>query len=218
MSEKQKLLIVEDDPQISQQLKWALADEYNVHFADNAPTAMKMVRDLKPEVITLDLGLPPRPDEATVGMDILLQIMAFDPNTKVIVVTGNEDRENALKAISRGAWDYYHKPINIDELKQILARAFHVRALERESLELQKELEGTARFDELIGSSDEMMEIYAKIRKVAASDVSVLITGESGTGKELIARSIHNQSSRKKNNFVAINCGAIHGNKVVFLT
>ena len=209
MSKKQKLLIVEDDAQIQRQLKWALADEYKVHLADNAPTAMKMVRDLKPEVITLDLGLPPRPDEATVGMDILLQIMAFEPNTKVIVVTGNEDRENGLKAISRGAWDYYHKPINIDELKLILARAFHVRALERENLEQQEGLEGAARFDELIGSSAEMNEIYAKIRKVAASEVSVLITGESGTGKELIARSIHNQSARRQKPFVAINCGAI---------
>ena len=169
MSKKQKLLIVEDDAQIQRQLKWALADEYKVHLADNAPTAMKMVRDLKPEVITLDLGLPPRPDEATVGMDILLQIMAFEPNTKVIVITGNEDRENGLKAISRGAWDYYHKPINIDELKLILARAFHVRALERENLEQQEGLEGAARFDELIGSSAEMNEIYAKIRKVNMS-------------------------------------------------
>ena len=178
MSKKQKLLIVEDDAQIQRQLKWALADDYKVHLADNAPTAMKMVRDLKPEVITLDLGLPPKPDEATVGMEILLQIMAFEPNTKVIVVTGNEDRENGLKAITRGAWDYYHKPINLDELKLILGRAFHVRALERESLERQKDLEGAARFDELIGTSGEMNEIYGKIRKVAASEVSVLITGE----------------------------------------
>jgi len=183
MSKKQKLLIVEDDTQIQRQLKWALAGEYKVSLADNASTAMKIMRKIRPEVVTLDLGLPPKPDEATVGMDILLQIMAFDPNTKVIVVTGNEDRENGLKAISRGAWDYYHKPINVDELKLILARAFHVRALERESLEQQKDLEGAASFDELIGSSAEMNEIYAKIRKVATSDVSVLITGESGTGK-----------------------------------
>jgi two-component system, NtrC family, response regulator len=209
MSKKQRLLIVEDDAQIQRQLKWALADEYKVHLVNNASAAMKMVRDLKPEVITLDLGLPPKPDDATVGMDILLQIMAFDPNTKFIVVTGNEDRENGLQAISRGAWDYYHKPINIDELKLILARAFHVRALERESLEQQKDLEGAARFDELIGSSAEINEIYAKIRKVAVSDVSVLITGESGTGKELIARSIHHQSARRNKPFVAINCGAI---------
>ena len=116
MSRKINLLIVEDDAQISRQLKWALAEEYKLYFADNASATMKIVRDTKPEVVTLDLGLPPKPNEATVGLDILLQILQFDPSTKVIVLTGNDDKENAVRAISRGAWDYYHKPINIDEL------------------------------------------------------------------------------------------------------
>lgn len=209
MSRKKKLLVVEDDAHISKQLKWAFADEYKVHLADNVSAAMKIMRETKPEVVTLDLGLPPKPDEATVGMELLWKILEFDSSTKVIVVTGNGDSENAIKAIGRGAWDYFHKPINTDVLKVILKRAFHVRTLERENLRQQKKLESRAKFDELIGTSKEMNEIYAKIRKVATSDVSVMISGESGTGKELIARSIHNQSGRRNKTFVAINCGAI---------
>ena len=209
MSKKKNLLIVEDDAQIARQLKWALEDTYSVDLADNASAALKIMKDKKPEVVTLDLGLPPKPDEAKVGMDLLWKILEIDSGTKVIVVTGNGDSENAVKAIGRGAWDYYHKPIKTDVLKVMLNRAFHVRTLERENLKQQEKLEGRGKFDELIGGSEEMNEIYAKIRKVASSDVSVLITGESGTGKELIARSIHNQSARRKKPFIAINCGAI---------
>jgi len=209
MSSKEKLLVVEDDRQISRQLKWALADDYDVHLADDDWSAMEVMRKTKPGVVTLDLGLPPRPDEAEVGMDLIPKILELDSTTKIIVVTGSEDIENGSRAISRGAWDYYKKPINIDEFKIILGRAFHINELEKESLLRQKDLIGPGESDELLGNSPEMNEIYAKIRKVAASEVSVLITGESGTGKELIAKSIHNQSGRRKKPFVAINCGAI---------
>ena len=121
-------------------------------------------------MITLDLGLPPKPHESVVGMGLLGKILQIEPGTKVVVVTGNNDRENAMHAISRGAWDYYHKPIDVDELKIILSRAFHVNTLERESREHQKKLEDSARLDELIGSSPEMNKIFAVIRKVADSD------------------------------------------------
>ncbi|MEJ2430622.1 MAG: PEP-CTERM-box response regulator transcription factor [Deltaproteobacteria bacterium] len=209
MSSKEELLIVEDDEQIARQLKWALAEDYNLHLAQDGQAALKIVQSKKPAVVTLDLGLPPKPDEATVGMEILGKILECEPNTKIIVVTGNGLKENSLRAINRGAWDYYAKPIEIEELKVILSRAFHVSRLEKENLELQQEMETKARFDELIGSSPQMNEIFGKIRKVATSDVSVLVAGESGTGKELIARAIHNQSARKRKPFVAINCGAI---------
>jgi two-component system NtrC family response regulator len=209
MSAKEKLLIVEDDAQISSQLKWALADDYDVHLANDESSALRILRIKKPAVVTLDLGLPPRPDEAAVGLELLGKILELQPNTKIVVVTGNGERENALRATNQGAWDYYSKPINIDELKIILSRAFHVSTLERENTDLHKELEGKQRFDEMIGSSAVMNEIFADIRKVARSDVSILVIGESGTGKELIARAIHNKSDRREEPFVAINCGAI---------
>jgi two-component system NtrC family response regulator len=209
MSVKEEILVVEDDPEISRQLKWALADEYEIHLAQDEPSALKILNSKKPAVITLDLGLPPKPHEPLIGMELLRKILQLEPGTKVVVVTGNDDRENAIKAISQGAWDFYHKPIKIDELKVILSRAFHVNTLERENLELQKGIEEKGRLDELIGSSPEMNEIFATIRKVAGFDLSVLIFGESGTGKELIARSIHSQSARRDKPFIAINCGAI---------
>ena len=212
MNGRPKLLIVEDDVQIARQLKWALADQYDIHLAKDASSALKKVAVKKPEVVTLDLGLPPRPQEAVVGMKLLGQILQGESHTKIVVVTGNGDRENALKAITKGAWDYYHKPINIDELKIILDRAFHVSSLERENLQHQKESESEAGFEGLIGSSPEMRDVYSKISKVAASDVSVLVVGESGTGKELIARAIHNQGTRRKRPCIAINCGAIPEN------
>jgi two-component system NtrC family response regulator len=170
---------------------------------------LKILEKKNPEVVTLDLGLPPRPHDPVVGMELLGKILQMEPSAKVVVVTGDNDRENAMRAISQGAWDYYHKPIKIDELKVILRRAFHVYALEKENQESQKEHEEKGKLDDLIGTSPEMNEIFAKILKVASSNVSVLVVGESGTGKELIARSIHNQSDRRENPFVAINCGAI---------
>jgi two-component system NtrC family response regulator len=209
MNIKRRLLVVEDDPQISRQLKWALADEYEVFLAEDAASALDILKGKNPPVLTLDLGLPPSPHEVTAGMELLGKVLQLQPLCKVVVVTGDNDRKNAMGAISQGAWDYYHKPIEIDELKGILRRAFHVSTLEKERMELQKELVEEARLDELIGTSPEIKEMFAKIRKVASTDVSVLIVGESGTGKELIAGSIHNQSHRRENPFVAINCGAI---------
>jgi two-component system NtrC family response regulator len=209
MSKKGKLLIVEDDAEISRQLKWALSDEHELHMAQDAPSAMKILQTKKPAVVTLDLGLPPRPHESVVGMELLEKILQIEPSAKVVVVTGDNDQENAMRAISRGAWDYYHKPIKIEELKGILTRAFHVYSLEKESRESQEEHEGKGRLDDLVGTSPEMNAIFAKILKVAPSNVSVLVVGESGTGKELIARSIHNQSDRREEPFIPINCGAI---------
>ena len=212
MEGKQSLLVIEDDSQLARQLKWALADEYDVHLAEDPSSAMRMVMAKKPAVITLDLGLPPKRKEAVIGMKLLGQIIEYEPYTKVIVVTGNEDRESALQAISRGAWDYYHKPIDIEQLKVILSRAYHVSNLERESHSPQKGREAECKFEDLIGNSSKIKEVFAKIRKVSKSDVSVMIVGESGTGKELIAQAIHNQSDRRVKPFVAINCGAIPEN------
>jgi len=209
MGDKEKLLVVEDDPEISRQLKWALADEYDIHLAQDQRSALEVQKRIKPQVVTLDLGLPPQPQGSQVGMDLLGKILQMEPSSKVVVVTGNDERENALRAISHGAWDYYQKPINIEELKLILKRAFHVSALEKENLARETELAEKGGLDDLIGNSPEINKVFGKIRKVASADVSVLILGESGTGKELIAKSIHIQSHRREKPFVAINCSAI---------
>jgi len=212
MSQKGQLLIVEDDAQIARQLKWALANEYDIQVAGDPPSALKVVMAKKPPVVTLDLGLPPMPNQVLAGMKLLGQIIQHEPHTKVIVITGNDDHESALQAISQGAWDYYHKPIDIEQLKVILSRASYVSYLERENLDRQKGWETDGKFEDLIGNSSKIRKVFAKVHKVSRSDVSVMIQGESGTGKELIARAIHNRSDRREKAFVAINCGAIPEN------
>lgn len=209
---KPRLLIVEDDLGISDQLKWGLLNEYEVFTAPDPDTAIECFQKVMPSLITMDLGLPPKPDDGVIGLQLLEKILKLDPFTKVIVITGNTERENALKAVQLGAYDFYYKPIEIDEIKIILKRAYHIQSLEKENIELQKRLRGETRFENLIGQSPNMQEIFITIRKVAQSNIPVLIIGESGTGKELVSKAIHSQSDRKKRPFVAINCGAIPEN------
>jgi len=209
--EKQKLLVVEDEEGIRTQMKWALIEHHDVFLATDGEKAMEIMESEHPPLVTLDLGLPPHPEDTSEGLKLLAQILRYDPSTKVIVVTGNPDRKAALEAISLGAHDFFTKPIEIDELKAILKRAYYVYTLEAEYRALQGKLQQRS-FGEIIGSSVEMEEIFTTIRKVATTEVPVLITGESGTGKELIARAIHNAGIRQKKPFVAINCGAIPEN------
>lgn len=203
-----KLLIVEDDESIRTQMKWALANDYEILLAGDGGKALQIIESKRPAVVTLDLGLPPSPEGTCEGLRLLGQILKFDSTTKIIVVTGNPDRAAALQAISDGAHDFFTKPVNIDELKAILKRAYYVHSLEAESRFLQKELEKQTA-GEMLGTSDKMQAVFTTIRKVASSDVPVLIIGESGTGKELIAQAIHRQSIRKEKPLIPINCGAI---------
>ena len=209
---KPHLLIVDDDPSISDQLKWGLLKDYDIYTADNPETALAFFQKKKPPLVTLDLGLPPKPDSGEIGLQLLEKILKYEPLTKIIVITGNTEKENALKAVRIGAYDFYYKPIEIDVLKTILNRAFHIRSLEKENIELQQRLGDEIRFENLIGQSSGMQDIFSTIRKVANYKAPVLIIGESGTGKEVISRSIHSQSDRRENPFVAINCGAIPEN------
>jgi two-component system NtrC family response regulator len=202
------LLLVEDDAEIREQLKWALASEYTVLEAADRPTAVMLLQSEHPLLVTLDLGLPPNPDDATEGLAALEEFLAADRLTKVIVMTGNSDRANALKAIDLGAYDYLVKPVQLEVLKVVLQRASYLARLERENRGLQEQVTAAASGD-IIGVSAPMQRTFDMIRRVAASEVPVLITGESGVGKELVARSIHLQSSRRAGPFVAINCGAI---------
>jgi two-component system NtrC family response regulator len=205
--EKRKLLIVEDDQGLQRQLKWCF-DEYEVLMAATRADALALVRRFEPAVVLQDLGLPPDAEGVTEGMKTLREILTLVPQTKVIVVTGNADRDNAVRAVSLGAYDFYQKPVDTDVLKLIVGRAFHIHALEEQNRQL-REAQLTSPMEGLIATDDAMLRVCRMIEKVSPTDASVLILGESGTGKELVARAVHAQSGRKGARFVAINCAAI---------
>jgi len=207
-NQKLKLLIVEDDEDVRAQMKWAMARDYEILTAGSRAEAMAAVRSHQPPVVILDLGLPPHPASTEEGFATLAEAVAVDPHVKVVIVTGRAEKEHALKAIAQGAYDILYKPVQLDELGTILKRAYHVSALEREHAEMQQRL-GEEAFEGMLGTSPRMQNVFATVRKVANSDVPVLITGESGTGKELIALAIHRLGRRRSGPFVVINCGAI---------
>ena len=208
MNTQPTLLLVDDDAEIRDQMKWALASEYQVLEASDRPSALAHIRHAMPQLVLLDLGLPPDTDGASEGLAILRETIQLSPRAKVIVVTGNSDRAKAIAAIESGAYDFIEKPVQLDVLKIILQRAAYLSNLEQENRALQQQA-GQNDFEGLMGTSDQMQDVFRMIRRVGPSDVPVLITGESGTGKELVARAIHRQSARKGQAFVAINCGAI---------
>ena len=210
---KPNLLIVDDDEDIRSQMKWALAQDYEVGLAGDRPSALAAFNSSRPEVVLLDLGLPPSPGEITEGMAILAEVLRSAPQTKIIIVSGQADNSNALRAVAEGAYDFFSKPVEMEELKVILKRAFYLARLEREHRELQASLPESS-FQGMLGSSSQMQQVFTAIRKVAATEVPVLILGESGTGKERAANAIHNLSKRKDGPFVAINCGAIPENLI----
>jgi two-component system, NtrC family, response regulator len=201
------LLIVDDDPGLLRQLRWAFSD-HKVYLASTRQEATDLVgRDPVPVAI-VDLGLPPDPDGASEGLAILAEILAIAPATKVIIATGNETREHALRAIALGAYDFYQKPIDIDVLQLIVARAERIFDLEAENRRLL-EAAAASPIDGIIGSSPEMLRVLRNIEKMAPTNVAVLLRGESGTGKELLARAVHKLSARAREPFVPINCAAI---------
>ncbi len=209
--DKPKILIVEDDEEIRMQMKWALTHAYEVYVAEERQRALEVFKAEHPAVVTLDLGLPPHPREVEEGFHALGDILQEDASAKVIVITGRDEREHALRAIGQGAYDFLRKPVQLDELEVIIHRALHVYQLEHEHRALQQHLRADV-FEGMLGSSSQMQDVFTTIHKVATTDAPVLIVGESGTGKELVARAIHRQSGRGEGPFVAINCGAIPEN------
>ena len=201
------LLVVEDNPALQKQLKWAF-NGYEVHIADSRESAVEQLQRYRPHVVTLDLGLPPDTANASEGLAALEQMLNIAPFTKVIVVTGNDAREVALKAVALGAYDFYQKPVDPDVLSLMVDRASSLYDLEAENRRMLAERSGNA-LDGIIYTSAEMQEACRMIEKVAPTDVTTLITGESGTGKELFARALHGLSSRRDGPFVAVNCAAI---------
>jgi two-component system NtrC family response regulator len=205
-----KLLVVEDDPGLQDQLRWCF-DNYEVIVAGDRTTAVEQVRRHRPPVVTLDLGLPPDANGISEGLATLEEIVAQNPESKVIVVTGQNDRENAVRAVGAGAYDFYHKPIDAEILGLIVNRAYRLRELEMENTSLMQQkvdhpVEG------VVACSPEMVSVCRTVEKVAPSDANILLLGDSGTGKELCARSLHDLSPRAKGRFIAINCAAIPEN------
>ncbi len=207
-----KLLIVEDDAGLQAQFKWAWPD-FDVTVVGDRAAAIAALRAEEPDVVTLDLGLPPDPDGVTEGFAVLDEIMALKPATKVIVASGHGARESALQAIAKGAYDFYHKPVDIEALGLIVRRALHVQRIENENRSLSARAgEDNRVLGGMITAAPEMLKVARTIERVANANVSVMLLGASGTGKELLARGLHESSNRRDGPFVAINCTAIPEN------
>jgi two-component system NtrC family response regulator len=204
---RKPLLIIEDDPALQQQMRWAF-DQYEIVVADDRESAIAQLRRFEPAVVTMDLGLPPHPNDATEGLALLQTIHALAPDTKVIVLTGQNDRANALRAIGLGAHDFCAKPFEPELLAVTIDRAFRIHELQEENRRLQS-LQPSPAMAGILTRDPEVQRICRMVERVAPTSATVLIVGDSGTGKELVARALHEMSPRRVDRFVAINCAAI---------
>lgn len=204
---KRKLLIVEDDKGLQKQLRWSF-DRYEVVVADDRDSALAQVRRHQPAVVTMDLGLPPDPDGASEGLATLQQILADAPGTKVIVLSGNQERANALKAVALGAYDFHQKPCEPDLLGLIIERAFNLHAMQQENQRMLQ-IQADSPLAGIVSRDPAMLKLCRNVEKLAPSSATVMLLGDSGSGKELFARGLHELSGRSAHRFVAINCAAI---------
>lgn len=209
---KEKLLVIEDEASVAKQLKWGLGENYEITIAADGQKARQYLASGVFPVAALDLGLPPSSDSPEEGFKILEESGRLAPHTRVIVITGNSEQENAVKAVGLGAVDFCEKPIDLDVLKIILDRAFRFHALEAANRELREQSGQGGVLCGMLGVSPAMQNVFSLIRRVSDTDYPVLVTGESGTGKEMVAHAIHQLSNRGKYPLVTINCGAIPEN------
>jgi len=209
---KKKLLIIEDEKSVAKQLRWGLSEEYEITIASSAAQARPFLISGVFAVVTLDLGLPPSPDTPEQGFKLLEDIAVISPHTRVIVITGNTEEENAIQAIALGAVDFSEKPINLKLLKIILSRAFKISELAQAKRKLQKESKQTGSLAGMLGVSSAMNKVFDRLRHASKTDYPILITGNTGTGKELAAHAVHSLSQRASQNLVIVNCGAIPEN------
>ena len=207
---KQTMLIIEDDPGLQKQLRWCF-DAYDVVIAGDREAALAQVRRHEPAVVTMDLGLPPDPDGATEGLATLQQVLAIAPDTKMIVLTGNQDHAHAVQAIAMGAYDFHQKPFDPDMLALVVQRAFYLHALQAENRRMLA-TQADSPLAGVISRDAGMQKVCRNIEKVAPTSASVMVLGESGTGKEVLARALHQLSPRSGQRFMAINCAAIPEN------
>lgn len=211
---KKKLLVIEDEKSVAKQLRWGLDKEYQITIASDAEQAKPLLASGVFPVVILDLGLPPHLDTPQQGFALLEQISSLAPHACVIVITGNAENENAIKAIALGASDFYAKPIDLKILKIILSRTFHIHALEEANRKLQLESSQSGSLGGMIGVSPIMIKLFERLKQVSKTDYPVLITGNTGTGKEVAAHAIHGLSKRADKPLVIINCGAIPENLI----
>lgn len=205
--DKKSLLIIEDDPGLQRQMRWSF-DAHEVLVASDRESALALVRRHEPAVVTMDLGLPPDPDGASEGLATLAEILELAPDTKVIVLTGNQDHGNALKAIGAGAYDFHQKPFDPDMLRLVVERAYYLYALQQENLRLLQ-TQAYSLIGGILTRDPALVKVCRNVEKVAPSDATVILLGESGTGKEILARALHQSSARREKRFMAINCAAI---------
>ncbi len=205
---KPTLLIVEDDEDIRTQMKWALASDYEVVMAEDQAGALAAFSESRPAVSLLDLGLPPRPNDPDEGLKTLSALLAVDPLAKVIIVSGQAEKQNALRAVGAGAYDFLCKPVDMEELKLVLQRSVYVAELEQEYRAMQQGQRAET-FEGMLGASPQMQGVFSLVRKVAPTTAPVLILGESGSGKEMVAHAMHRCSPQRNGPFAAINCSAI---------
>ena len=208
---KTKLLIVDDDDDICTQMKWALSDDYELLTAGDRAAALTAFSAHHPLVTLLDLGLPPRPNAPEEGLAALSTVLALDPLAKVIVISGQGDKQNAMRAVGAGAYDFLCKPVDMDEIRLVLQRGVHLAKLEQEYRAMQHDAQANT-FEDMLGADHGMQAVFGLIRKVAPTSAPVLILGESGTGKEMVAQALHRGSAQKAGPFVAINCNTIPEN------
>ena len=207
---ERNLLIIEDDPGLQSQLRWCF-DEYKVEVYGDRASGVAAVRRNPPGVILLDLGLPPDPGGISEGITAIKEILSLSPSSRIIVVTGDHERKNAVNAIAEGAYDFYQKPVDPDILKLIVNRAYQVFELEEENRRLQQSAKPDV-LQGVIGASPRLLKVCRMVEKVAPSDITTLLLGASGTGKEVFAKALHDLSPRAHNRMVAINCAAIPEN------
>jgi two-component system, NtrC family, response regulator len=209
---KKRLLVIEDEMSVAKQLRWGLGKEYEITIASDADQARPLIASGAFPVVTLDLGLPPYPDTPKQGLELLEEIPSISPHTRVIVITGNAEEANAVRAVALGAADFCAKPIDLKILDIILSRTFKMCKLEEANRRLQQEAGEGASLCGMLGVSSAMTKIFELIRQVSATDYPVVITGSSGTGKEMAARAVHTLSDRASRPLIIINCGAIPEN------
>ncbi|MFZ3289744.1 MAG: PEP-CTERM-box response regulator transcription factor [Telluria sp.] len=207
---KKKLLVIEDDLGLQKQLRWSL-DAYDVLVAGEREGALAQVRRHQPAVVTMDLGLPPDPDGASEGLATLQQVLLHAPDTKVIILSGNQERNHALKAIGMGAYDFHQKPFDVDMLTLVVERAFYLHAMQQENRRMLQ-IQADSPLAGIVTRDPGMLKLCRSVEKVAPSSATVMLLGDSGSGKELIARALHKMSGRHEHRFVAINCAAIPEN------
>lgn len=210
---KPGILIIDDDEEIRTQMKWAVSADYQVSLAGGREEAVARYREQRPQVVLLDLGLPPSPNDTAEGMATLAELLTLDRGAKIIIVSGQSDRENAVRAIGAGAYDFLTKPVEVEPLRLLLQRCVFVSELERDYRQLRDEIR-PGMFEGILGSHSRMEEVFRTVEKVAKASVPVLILGESGTGKEMVANAIHRRSPFRDGPFVAINCNAIPENLI----